>query len=288
MQTIQEVESTLESTRDIQSVVKSMKSLAAVNIRQYLKAVNSVNSYYGTVELALEAAVKNFNLPPRITEADPFIQGSVIIGSKQGLAGQFNHKLSDYYIKQIRLDIKEEHILAIGSRIVPALEARSKIVRDMFEFPSTLEGITDLIYSVVFKVRSWIEKGAGTIRVFHNHPESGSSYSSRSFFLFPMEEKYLKELNDRKWKGRSLPFTRTDPAELIFNVLRQYFFVGLYRAFVDSLASENASRLAAMQAAEKNIEDRVAELQKIHNRLRQQAITSELLDIVAGYESVKE
>ena len=60
----------------------------------------------------------------------------------------------------------------------------------------------------------------------------------------------------------------------------------LYRAFADSLASENASRLAAMQSAEKNIEERLEELFGQFHRQRQSTITEELLDIVCGFEAM--
>ena len=71
-------------------------------------------------------------------------------------------------------------------------------------------------------------------------------------------------------------------------LLREYLFVSLYRAFAESLASENASRLASMQAAEKNIEERLQELHGQFHRQRQMTITEEILDIVAGFEAMKE
>ena len=75
--------------------------------------------------------------------------------------------------------------------------------------------------------------------------------------------------------------------ETIFRALiREYLFVSLYRAFADSLASENASRLAAMQSAEKNIEERLEELFGQFHRQRQSTITEELIDIVSGFEAM--
>ena len=79
------------------------------------------------------------------------------------------------------------------------------------------------------------------------------------------------------------------PAErLLSHLVRQYLFVSLFRACAESLASENASRIAAMQAAEKNIEERLDEFQDAFNKMRQSAITEELLDIVAGFEALRD
>jgi F-type H+-transporting ATPase subunit gamma len=77
-----------------------------------------------------------------------------------------------------------------------------------------------------------------------------------------------------------------DRDQLFSALIRQYLFVSLFRACAESLASENASRLAAMQGAERNIEERLEELQTQFHQQRQMTITEELLDIVAGFEAL--
>ena len=73
----------------------------------------------------------------------------------------------------------------------------------------------------------------------------------------------------------------------LFRLIREYLFVTLFRAFAESLASENAARLASMQIAERNIEDRLKELSSEFSQSRQSMITSELLDIVSAFEALK-
>jgi F-type H+-transporting ATPase subunit gamma len=74
--------------------------------------------------------------------------------------------------------------------------------------------------------------------------------------------------------------------QLLGSLIRQFFFIALYRTMVESLASENAARLAAMQVAEKNINQRLDEITGQYNHRRQSAITAELLDIVSGFEAL--
>jgi F-type H+-transporting ATPase subunit gamma len=83
-----------------------------------------------------------------------------------------------------------------------------------------------------------------------------------------------------------LPAFAMDPDHLFSALVRQYLFVSLYRALAESMASENASRLAAMQSAERNIGDRLDDLTRQFHQQRQTAITSELLDIAAGFEAL--
>jgi len=69
-------------------------------------------------------------------------------------------------------------------------------------------------------------------------------------------------------------------------LLREYLFVSLYRACAESLASENASRLAAMQRAEKNIDELLEGLNGSYHRLRQSGIDEELFDVISGFEAL--
>jgi F-type H+-transporting ATPase subunit gamma len=79
-----------------------------------------------------------------------------------------------------------------------------------------------------------------------------------------------------------------DSERLLSALLRHFFPVALFRAFAESAASEHASRLQAMQAAGRNIEERLDDLRAEFHRRRQDAITAELLDIVSGYEALSE
>ena len=78
-----------------------------------------------------------------------------------------------------------------------------------------------------------------------------------------------------------------DETQLFQALIHEYLFVSLFRAFAESLASENASRLASMQVAERNIEDHLRALSTEARQSRQMTITSELLDIIAAFEALR-
>jgi F-type H+-transporting ATPase subunit gamma len=69
-------------------------------------------------------------------------------------------------------------------------------------------------------------------------------------------------------------------------LIREYLFVSLFRACAESLASENASRLAAMQRADKNIDELLEDLSRTFHRLRQSGIDEELFDVISGFEAL--
>jgi F-type H+-transporting ATPase subunit gamma len=105
--------------------------------------------------------------------------------------------------------------------------------------------------------------------------------------LLPAPQGYLEDLASRRWPGRSLPMFRMDRDALLSWLLQEHLFVALFRGMAESLASEHASRLAAMQAAERNIDERRGDLRSAYRRKRQETITRELMDVVAGFESAQ-
>ena len=85
---------------------------------------------------------------------------------------------------------------------------------------------------------------------------------------------------------RGLPSTRKASHIASRLLVREYLFVSLFRACAESLASENASRLAAMQRADKNIDELLEELNRTFHRLRQSGIDEELFDVISGFEAL--
>ena len=102
----------------------------------------------------------------------------------------------------------------------------------------------------------------------------------------PVDQNWLRLVQQQEWPSPVLPTFTMDRERLFSALIRQYLFISLYQALAESLASEHASRLAAMQHADRNIQERLEELRAEFRQQRQLAITTELLDIVAGFEAL--
>lgn len=122
----------------------------------------------------------------------------------------------------------------------------------------------------------------------YNEPSTGTTYHPRQFQLLPLDLDWLRSLSQRSWQTNQIPLLTMDDEEFLSALIREYLFLYLFRAAATSLASENASRLSSMQSAEKNIQDRIGDLTSEYRRQRQSAITSELLDVVSGFEALSD
>jgi F-type H+-transporting ATPase subunit gamma len=104
--------------------------------------------------------------------------------------------------------------------------------------------------------------------------------------LLPLDEKWRRKLADLPWPTESLSEVVGDNTATLRALVREYLFVSLFRACAESLASENASRLAAMQRADKNIDELLEDLNGTFHRLRQSGIDEELFDVISGFEAL--
>jgi F-type H+-transporting ATPase subunit gamma len=144
-----------------------------------------------------------------------------------------------------------------------------------------------MVQEVLMKVGEWRQhEQLDRIFLFYNRLLSGATYRPHTEVLLPIDQEWLRNLAKKSWPSRVLPYFTMDWDQLFSSLVWQYLFISLYQAFAESLASENASRLASMQRAEKNIAERLEELTAYFHQQRQMTITSELLDIVSGFEAM--
>ncbi|MFZ5907035.1 MAG: F0F1 ATP synthase subunit gamma [Nitrospirota bacterium] len=281
----------IQGAEDMHGIVKTMKTLAMVNIRNYQKAVESISEYYHTIELGFTAVLKQVQIEiSRNVTGDSGKTVVVIFGSDQGLCGGFNDRIVEYAMQEMyesNISKKQKIVLCVGQRSGMLLALQAHPIEDIFKIPSSLTGITPVVQQMLLKLDSLrSEQKIERIIMFHNALTSNVSYSPRTVNLLPLDEEWYLEMKKRKWKSHILPTFSMDSHKLMSALIRQYVFVSLYRGFIESMASENAGRLASMQAAERNIEEKMIELQTSFRNLRQDSITSETLDIVSGYEAL--
>jgi F0F1-type ATP synthase gamma subunit len=214
----------ISSAGELQSVVRTMKALAASSIGQYEKSVSALGDYNRTVEMGLGLCFRKSGLAAPITAAkgrtDEKSVGAVVFGCDQGLEA---HRAKGEYAQ---------------------------------------------------------------LFVFHNRPQSGALYEPVSQRLLPLDAPWAQGLAKIPWPTKPLPEVMGGGTTTLRALVREYLFISLFRACAESLASENASRLAAMQRADKNIDDLLETLHGTFHRLRQSGIDEELFDVISGFEAL--
>jgi F-type H+-transporting ATPase subunit gamma len=285
----------ITSTKDIESVVRTMKAMASSSISQYEHAVDSLDDYYRTVQLGLAACFKQKN-SPRIKTAshqhDSVGVGVIVFGSDQGLVGQFNEVMVEFVTNSLVTLSGNKTIWAVGERVQSRLAEtdfpENKVtLKNDFTLPNSINAITALVGDILTEIEVQREKGIiDEVYLFHQRPQADSIYSPVSQQLLPLGETLQQYFAGTKWPTNNLPEVLPEREETLRALVREYLFVSLFRACAESLASENASRLAAMQRAEKNIEEQQDNLNRSFHSLRQSDIDEELFDVISGFEAL--
>ncbi len=280
----------IASAGELESVVRTMKAMAAASIGQYENAVRSLDEYYRTVQLGLVACFRQgepTGAKMRAERKETGAIGAVVFGSDQGLVGQFNDVMAEFVVNTLGNLPGKKTVWAVGERIRSRLADTDLVPGASFILPNSINAITPLVGQILIEMETQREKGEiAQVYLFHNRPQSGAIYTPVSQRLLPLDEVWRRDLASIRWPTGNLPEVMNGGERTLLALVREYLFVSLFRACAESLASENASRLAAMQRAEKNIDELLEDLKRTFHRLRQSAIDEELFDVVSGFEAL--
>ncbi|HSO63000.1 MAG TPA: F0F1 ATP synthase subunit gamma, partial [Desulfobacterales bacterium] len=247
--------------------------------------------YYRTVELGLGACFRESGPAPMMAERKrQTVAGAiaaVVFGSDQGLVGQFNDIVADYSVKTLAALPAKPEVWAVGERVQARLTDAGLPMMGLFAVPNSVKAITPLVGQILMESEARHSRGeVNELYLFYNRPTSAAVYAPVSQRLLPLDENWRRKLAERAWPTGTLPEVMGGGTETLRALIREYLFVSLFRACAESLASENASRLAAMQRADKNIDELLGDLNGTFHRLRQSGIDEELFDVISGFEAL--
>jgi F-type H+-transporting ATPase subunit gamma len=286
METLESLRRRIQSAQDLYGIIRTMKALAAASIRQFEQAVEAVDVYTRTVDTGLRIVLQD-----QSTQMENMLKKqngemlAVIFGTDQGMCGQFNENIVSFALRdETKVNARK---MVIGQRAGSRVEESGSSFQKLFPVPSSVDGINPAVQSLLLEINRQRERASvDKVMLYYNRPGSGSSYKPVRVQLIPVDMSLFRAPVQELCPSRSLPMYTMEQERLLSRLINQYLFAQLYRAYAESLASENASRLMTMQAAEKNIEERLGELNAVYHGQRQGAITSELLDIVSGVEAL--
>jgi F-type H+-transporting ATPase subunit gamma len=287
------------SASDLKSVVRTMKASAASAIGQYEQSVAALADYARTVELGLGVCLRaadpdGAHADNGPTQPEQTVVHAVVFGSDQGLVGRFNEVVVDHAMAHLGELPAQAQVWVVGQRAQARLLDAGLPPVGSFPVPGSVELITRLVGQILLEVQVPDSQGGseaprGTLMLFYNRP-TGVSFEPVSQRLLPLDARWQRDLARRPWPT-ARPFTPLPEVlgtvpQALRAFIREHLFVSLFRASAESLASENASRLAAMQRADRNIGELLTDLRSRFHRTRQSGIDEELFDVIAGFDAM--
>lgn len=279
----------IRTATDLHSVVRAMKVLAASSVGQYEQSTRALADYTRAVELGLSVCLRGVAAPEHsggIRTAKAPID-AVVFGSDQGLVGQFNDAVAEFAVDRLVSLPGPPRVFAVGERVHTRLIDAGLRPAALYAVPNSVRTITPLVGKILLESEKRYGQGnAGGLHLFYNRRRTSEICAPFGRQLLPLDENWRRRLAAVRWPTENLPEVVGSGAQTLRSLTHNYLFVSLFRACAESLASENASRLASMRRAEKNIDELLRELDGTFHRLRQSSIDEELFDVIAGFETL--
>ncbi len=285
--TLESLRHKIEGATELGSVVRSMKALSASSIHQYEQALHSLESYYHTVQLGLQVCLAQSEAWPSPGPDHKGKTGAVVFGAGQGLVGQFNDLVVQTAVEFLAPLPQAKVFWAVGEAVAARLEDAGLTPARRFSVPYSVHSITLLMSRLLWEMEQALASGrVSSIYLFYNRPRQGGIYGPVTLRFMPLDEIWLKGISTQPWESGKIPEAVFGPERTVPYLVQEYLFVTLFRTCAESLAAENAGRLAAMQRAEKNIQELLENLNLAYHQLRQNSIDEELFDVLAGSEAL--
>ncbi len=273
----------------IHSVVHTMKTLSVLNAAPYEKAARAIEDYHQTVLDGLHAFFVATGAPDRSPQ--PLGQRHIVVfGSDHGLCGTYNEGIATHIAEALAgLAPEVSQIDCVGAQMADALRDRGLGPSQAFLPAASVDGLARLanLLTQHIEVRQNASGSRGiSVELVYVSRAADGTQSPILVPLLPLSEALVSDLRARPWLSRARPAFAMSPDSLFRALIRAHVFASLFRAAAEAMLAENAARLAVMQQAERSVEDRLDALKFEANTLRQDEITTELLDVIVGFEAL--
>lgn len=275
MEQLPRLKARIANLRELQDLMRAMRALAASHVQEAQNALTGIRRYVEIIEDSIEEVV---GLLPR-AEGQAFAPSLsadavlIVVCSEHGFTGGFNNNLLNCAEAKLA---PHQKLGIIGQRGAILADERRLDVAWRFPMATHVGGVLGVTRRVADHLAN-----AATADIIFGRYRLGGFYDVEAKTILPLDPGLLAE-TDR----RSRPLHQIDPGKLLQQVASEYLFAEITGAVMESLASENGARLQILGAADRNIGEKLEVFNRQENSLRQEAITSELLDVVTGAEAI--
>ena len=307
MANLKDIRGRISSVKNIRKITRAMEMISAARLRKAEQRIEALRPYADALRRmtarASQAADNIPNLPILQEKENVETVGVLLITGDRGLAGPFNSQIlraGNARMRELRSDGKEVLWYAVGRRGVSSLEFRG------FDVGGSWTGFTDRPAFADARrvadglVSAYVDDKVDRVEVFYNGYISPVNQEVRHETLLPLQQADViadeDEDDDEGQNGggedehihdRALWIYEPEAEEILARLVPDYVEISIYRAMLESTASEHGARMSAMRSASDNAAELIDDLTLAANRQRQAEITQEIMEVVAGAEGLR-
>lgn len=297
-----DVKQRVDSVRNIQKITSAMEMVAAARLRRAELRIEALRPYAGAIRrMTKQAAAAAGNVPnfPILEERETVnTVGIMLVTGDRGLAGAFNSQ-----IIRAGLRAAAEHeeagrnvvFYASGRRGVSSITFRGKELNGAFTGFTDRPSYSDARTIAERLMADYVDGKVDKVEIFYNGYVSALTQVVRANTLLPLQQASLDndtveqeeiDMDDAVASAKSLVEYEPDPDVILQRLIPDYVEISIFRALLESTASEHGARMTAMRNASENAAEVIEDLTLQMNRARQAEITQEIMEVVAGSEAL--
>jgi F-type H+-transporting ATPase subunit gamma len=307
MATQQDTKNRISSVKNIQKITRAMEMVAAARLRRAEQRIEALRPYARAIRRmtrrVVDAVEKIPSLPLLEAHESENTVGLLLVTGDRGLAGGFNSQIiraGNRRARELEGEGKTVVWYASGRRGVSSLTFRG------LEVAGEWQGFTDRpsfgdARDIAGGIASdYIDDKVDRVEMIYNGYVSAMTQTVTTDILLPLSEvEQLLEEDDEETEedsssseerseggGQTLWLYEPEPEEILARLVPDYIEISIYRALLESTASEHGARMTAMRSAQENAGEIIDDLTLEMNRQRQAEITQEIMEVVAGAEGL--
>lgn len=297
-----DVKNRISSVRNIQKITRAMEMVAAARLRRAEQRIEALRPYAGAIRRMTRRtaeAVENIPNMPLLEEHDSVERvGLLLVTGDRGLAGAFNSQIvraGNRRAQELAEEGKEAVWYASGRRGVGSLRFRGREVTGSYEGFTDRPAFADARDIAGDLAAAYVDGKVDRVEVIYNGYVSPLTQTVTNDVLLPLQaiedltsdEGETEEEVAAEQKSASTSWLyEPEPEEILQRLVPDYIEISIFRALLESTASEHGARMTAMRNAQENASDMIDDLTLEMNRQRQAEITQEIMEVVAGAEGL--
>ncbi len=298
MQTQRDVKDRIASVKNIQKITRAMEMVAAARLRRAEQRIESLRPYAGAIRrMTRQAAQAAENIPnlPILEEHDEVRTVALhLVTGDRGLAGAFNSQILRAGLRAAadhEAEGRQVVFYASGRRGVSSLAFRGKELAGRYVGFTDRPGYADAREIAEALMSAYVDEKVDEVEIFYNGYISPLRQEVRRETLLPLQQATILEAGDEEEdegerpEHRALVEYEPGPEEILRRLVPDYVEISVFRALLESTASEHGARMTAMRSASDNAGELIEDLTLEMNRARQAEITQEIMEVVAGAEA---
>src|ERR671910_87085 len=307
MANLKDIRGRISSVKNIRKITRAMEMISAARLRKAEQRIEALRPYADALRRmtarASQAADNIPNLPILQEKENVETVGILLVTGDRGLAGPFNSQIlraGNARMRELRADGKEVLWYAVGRRGVSSLQFRQLEVGGSWTGFTDRPAFSDARQVADGLVSAYVDDKVDRVEVFYNGYISAVNQEVRHETLLPLQQADVIGSDDdddeengengdseERIHDRALWIYEPDAEEILARLVPDYVEISIYRAMLESTASEHGARMSAMRNASDNAAELIDDLTLAANRQRQAEITQEIMEVVAGAEGLR-